>query len=520
MYEKKITPKVKEDILSQGVRNMPQNPASRGLSVDQIKKYYYQPEKEILDLIDEVETSLGDELNTKVVEDTLDSASKTSSLSANMGRELKSQIDNEKNVRENEHNALDSKIDQTKEALEETIETEINDAKEYADSIGETSKSYTNEKFNGANKAVAFPSYSEMITVLKNAEKDKYRVGQNIYIGTLGVPDVWISAVNDTKAFYVYVGDSFIVTALQSGLNVGYFTLRALETQKVDLINYQKKTDEGLETTDKTIVGAINEVNSKAGQGGNDLDVQVNSTSIVQEVDGKKVAPIPIATSKDVGLASFGSGLFVDANGKVTPTSAPNEAIDARANSFVQLSPSNLDYAVKEALMHPKKLAEDKKTWILTNWEDDEKAKAQQTLGITSGTQLYKHELIINKVDNGDGNYSYVKFVFVSTKSTSYDAIQWAIDDACDSSFASLAKMYSCTAEEGIDEVSGEIYVKEYLNETYFNLIRLWDNEFGSDMPFFTKYANRTITNFEMAYLITDMTGTIEEYAPEPLQGE
>lgn len=53
------------------------------------------------------------------------------------------------------------------------------------------------------------------------------------------------------------------------------------EGGNVDLTDYQKKTDEGLLTTDKTIVGAINEVNEKVGQGGSSIvvDAELSSTS-------------------------------------------------------------------------------------------------------------------------------------------------------------------------------------------------------------------------------------------------
>lgn len=45
------------------------------------------------------------------------------------------------------------------------------------------------------------------------------------------------------------------------------------EGGNVDLTEYQKKTDKGLQTTDKTIVGAINELNEKVGQGGSNIEV-------------------------------------------------------------------------------------------------------------------------------------------------------------------------------------------------------------------------------------------------------
>ena len=61
----------------------------------------------------------------------------------------------------------------------------------------------------------------------------------------------------------------------------------------VDLRDFQKKVDEGLETVSKEIVGAINEVNKKAGQGGGgvgglteeEVKEIVRETAVTQESD-------------------------------------------------------------------------------------------------------------------------------------------------------------------------------------------------------------------------------------------
>lgn len=53
----------------------------------------------------------------------------------------------------------------------------------------------------------------------------------------------------------------------------------------VDLKDYQKKIDYDLQTTNKTIVGAINEVNAKAGQGGSGSGGNVNLTDYQKKQD-------------------------------------------------------------------------------------------------------------------------------------------------------------------------------------------------------------------------------------------
>lgn len=103
-------------------------------------------------------------------------------------------------------------------------------------------KDYVDNKFNGANKAVSFTSYSGMIGTLSTLPKTAYSVGQNIMIVTLSVPDLWVSDVAEESATYTYVSDSDFVNELNTNgsVQVGYFKLSALETQKVDLTEYAK----------------------------------------------------------------------------------------------------------------------------------------------------------------------------------------------------------------------------------------------------------------------------------------
>lgn len=57
-YVKKLTEKLVQEILSQGVRDMPQNPGAQGYTERQIRQYFYVPEEKILRLIQEVETAI------------------------------------------------------------------------------------------------------------------------------------------------------------------------------------------------------------------------------------------------------------------------------------------------------------------------------------------------------------------------------------------------------------------------------------------------------------------------------
>lgn len=57
-YINKLTDELVEKILAKGVRDMPQNPAAQGYDERQIRSFYYIPEKEILNLIMEIETNI------------------------------------------------------------------------------------------------------------------------------------------------------------------------------------------------------------------------------------------------------------------------------------------------------------------------------------------------------------------------------------------------------------------------------------------------------------------------------
>lgn len=101
----------------------------------------------------------------------------------------------------------------------------------------------------GAQKALSYSNYKAMIDdIQKEWELNQYPIGQNIYIGTLNVPDLWIS---DTESrveefqYYTYTSDAdFIAELLTEGrVQVGLYYLSALETQKVDLTQYYDKDE-------------------------------------------------------------------------------------------------------------------------------------------------------------------------------------------------------------------------------------------------------------------------------------
>lgn len=124
----------------------------------------------------------------------------------------------------------------TKTALN-AVSEKANSSYSYADSAYKLAA--------GRARSVAFDTVAAMTSALKSANNTEYKVGDNLFIKEVGVPDYWISAVLSTNAG-----------------TYGYYEISILETQKVDLTPYQTKTDNTLNTTNKTVAGAINELNS------------------------------------------------------------------------------------------------------------------------------------------------------------------------------------------------------------------------------------------------------------------
>ena len=179
------------------------------------------------------------------------------------------------------------------------------------------SKQYVQEGLAGKSRSIAFANYQAFVTAVNGYGNTTLKVSDNVFVKTLGVPDMWVTAVNSEKAAYTYTNDQAIVNALNTtnGLTVGYYTFSQLETTKVDLTSYQTKTDDGLNTTDKTVVGAINEVKgtadsalSKANANATEIskikdgttkvkeaehaDTTDNATNVTTNINGKAISSI------------------------------------------------------------------------------------------------------------------------------------------------------------------------------------------------------------------------------------
>lgn len=118
----------------------------------------------------------------------------------------------------------------------------------------------------GKSKGVSYTNIQAFITAFNSKAKTEHKIGDAIYIQTIGVPDFWVYQVNSSSTQYSYTTDDAFVNAIKSSgsVNVGYFAISISESDKVELTGYQKSTDSALNTSNKTVTGAINEVKSTA----------------------------------------------------------------------------------------------------------------------------------------------------------------------------------------------------------------------------------------------------------------
>lgn len=159
----------------------------------------------------------------------------------------------------------------------------------------------------GANQSLSYASYSAMITAFNALANNVYKAGQNVLIVTLEVPDLWISGIESTSSTYTYTTDEAFKTALATNgyVQVGYYKLSALETQKVDLTDYVKNTD--------------------------------YATS-------NKGGVIKASPTYGLSISSSSGQLFI--------SKATNTEINEKTNNYKPIVPANLDYAVSNIVGH------------------------------------------------------------------------------------------------------------------------------------------------------------------------
>lgn len=128
----------------------------------------------------------------------------------------------------------------------------------------------------GASSAKVCEDLEDMVTQLNNASLADFTVGTNILIKAVGVPDFWVSEVYTENIPYAWTNDEDFINNLhpassptENSLQVGYYGISFLETDKVDLTGIAKesyvnaKFNEATTHSDTNLASAKNYTDNK-----------------------------------------------------------------------------------------------------------------------------------------------------------------------------------------------------------------------------------------------------------------
>lgn len=109
---------------------------------------------------------------------------------------------------------------------------------------------------------LTFENIKSLVDKLNSTDKLEINKGASLYIKQLNVPDFWVYEVNTISVPYEYTNDTDLINEVKTNgsIQVGYYEISLLESEKVDLTEYA--------TIDfvNTLVGPLQEqVNSILG---------------------------------------------------------------------------------------------------------------------------------------------------------------------------------------------------------------------------------------------------------------
>lgn len=200
----------------------------------------------------------------------------------------------------------------------------------------------------GANQSLSYGDYATLIATLNALPNTALNVGQNLYIFTVGVPDLWVAEIVEEAVEYAYTTDEDFVNELKANdfVQVGHYKIAQLETQEASITDCIKATD------------------------------------IPNE---ERAAGVKYGT---------GYGIYLTKDALIKTAPAQKSTIDAKANTYEPITPKWLEYAVMKALTELKtNYGEGVEVW--TDDTTDEttgevvqgtKPKARETLGAVGFT--------------------------------------------------------------------------------------------------------------------------------------
>lgn len=165
-------------------------------------------------------------------------------------------------VQISKHDVLAGKVNEILEdyVVHQELEDAQNETKAELQANIDDLRDIVNEK----EKATAYNSYSEMVSILNSADKTLFNIGQSIFIKTLSVPDLWVYDVLDNSSTFSYVSDDDIAQKLEQvgTITVGHFVLAKMETRTIDIENYVNLTSDQNIAGKKRFTGTLDYSNN------------------------------------------------------------------------------------------------------------------------------------------------------------------------------------------------------------------------------------------------------------------
>ncbi len=210
--------------------------------------------------------------------------------------------------------------------------------------IGASSEDYVDERFNGASKALTYESYAEMVASINAMTSTELKRGQDIFIVQTGIPDVWVAYVEETRVDYTYIDDdAFVNELLNNGtVQIGYYRLSYLETQKVDLADYVKKTDYATSTVAGVIVANANH-GVRTEEGGSLRIYPAGETDINNRHFYRPITPNGLDYAVKVGVTTNKYTLTEDEKVKAQKWLGINELFGSDGESLLKVSPLTIN---------------------------------------------------------------------------------------------------------------------------------------------------------------------------------
>lgn len=208
-----------------------------------------------------------------------------------------------------------------------------------AQSTADTAKSIA----EGRDKAQSYASYSAMVTALNAEASATAKVGDNVYVETVDVPDFWVSKVNSSKTTYTYTTDAAIISAIATNgyIDIGWYRLAQLESTKVDLSGYvptSRKVAGKALTSDITL--AASDVGALAYSTKYGKSLAVSGTSVsLKDQDGTVLSTITTqdTTYSSLEAASGGTDVSLVTTGEKYNW---NGAVSSLANKMDKANPT------------------------------------------------------------------------------------------------------------------------------------------------------------------------------------